>query len=297
MRGLVSFAIAALFLSGAIAPNHAAAADDDIIVRGSKEAARKAAKAFVAQVSVRADNQLARYHSPVCPLIIGMPEPYAGMVASRIRDDAVAAGAQIARKQRCDANLIVIFAGDGAALVKDIRNNRPGWLEGLDGRDIDKLIQPGPVRAWSVTTLRNETGQPLSIPPEGTGNVNDPLSGKPVLLTLSASLLHEATRRDLEASFVVIDETATYGLTLKQIADYAAMRGLARTRAPEPGGALTTILGLFDSAAEARPPELTLADTSYLKSLYADKGLDRVLQERNRIAGDIAKHAKEAAEK
>jgi hypothetical protein len=286
LRSLNMVLIAAAMLAPAKAQT--VPAPDDIVVTGNKEADRKAAEAYVASIAVRSESQLARFHQPVCPLVIGMPKPYSTMIEKRIAEDAVAAGIDVAKKARCDANLIIVIADDGAALVKDIRIHYPGWLAGLSPHDIDVLTVPAPARAWSVTSLRNEDGQGLGNQPDTPSG--DGLAGKPVLRVMTASILREPTRQDMEASFVMIDKAATMGLTLRQIADYAAMRGLARTRPPVAGGGgLTTILAIFDPSAPSRARELTNADAAYLRALYRGNGTAAAVNEKNDIARRIAK--------
>lgn len=259
---------------------------DDIVIRDRREADRKAVETYVANISVRSDGQLARFHQPVCPLLIGLPRPYSTMIEQRIVADAVAAGAPVAKKARCAPNLIVVIAGSGSDLVKDIRINRPGWVDGLSPADLDALVVPGPARAWSVTSLRNEDGEGLRTPSTTAGSA--PLEGKPVLRVMSASILKQPTRQDVEAAFVVIDKAPTFGLTLRQIADYAAMRALAHTRPPAPGGSIDTILSLLDGAPTP-PRELTATDAAYLRALYAADGRDAAVIERDRITRRIAK--------
>jgi hypothetical protein len=260
--------------------------EDDIVVRDRREADRKAVERFVGEISVRTDTQLARFHQPVCPAVIGLPRDYAMIVEKRIVADALAAGMTIDRKAKCAPNLIVVIAESGSALVADIRRRRSGWLEGLAPAEVDALIAPAPARAWSVTSLRNEDGRGLGKTPEEAGA--NPLAGVPTLRVMSASIIREPTRQDMEASFVVIDEAATVGLSLRQIADYAAMRGLAHTRPPAPGGAVDTILSVLDGAPSP-PRSLTAADASFLRALYASQGLATAVSERNAITRRIAK--------
>lgn len=259
--------------------------DGDIVITGRKAPDRPTAERFVGAISVRSGDQLARFHQPVCPLVIGLPAYHAGIVQDRIREDAKAIGLEVAKSNKCDANLIVVIAGNGANLVKDIRINRPGWLEGLTPGEIDRLIEPGPVRAWSVTSLRNGNGQGLYTPPLGSGAGQ---GDAPVMRVMTASIIAVPTRSDLEAGFVVIDQGATIGLSLRQIADYAAMRGFARTKSPG-DAAVGTILTLFDPAATARARSLTDVDLSYLRALYSNSGERAAVTERAAIARRIAK--------
>jgi len=277
-------ALAAVIPGAALA--QAAVPQADIVVRDRREQDRKRVETYVAAILVRSESQLARFHQPICPVVIGLPRPYSTIVEKRILAVAVAAGAPIAKKARCSPNFVVVIAASGSDLVKDIRVNRPGWLDGLSPSEVDALIAPGPARAWSVTSLRNEDGQGLRRSSESAGS--DPLAGKTVLRVMSASILKQPTRQDVEASFVVIDKAPTLGLTLRQIADYAAMRGLAHTRPPAPGGAIDTILSLLDGVSTP-PRELTGTDAAYLRALYAADGRDAAVTERNAITRRIAK--------
>ena len=277
--------LALLLASPAVATAQTAPPQEDIVIRATREADCKAAQTYVANISVRSDGQLARFHQPVCPNVIGLNPRYAAIVEKRIVADAVAAGAPVAKKPRCSPNLFVMIASNGSDLVKDMRVNRPGWLAGLSTADIDALIAPSPARAWSITSLRNEDGEAL----EGPGALGGAAFGDvPVLRVRSASIVNQPNRPDVEASFVVIDQASTIGLTLRQIADNAAMRGLARTRPPKPGGAIYTILTAPDPDA-ARPRELTTSDAAYLRALYASEGTSTAVTERNAIARRIAK--------
>lgn len=260
---------------------------DDIVVRDRRVADRKAVETYVATISVRSESQLARFHQPVCSVVIGLPRPYSTIVEQRILADAVAAGVPVAENTKCSPNLIVVIAASGADLVRDIRIHRPGWIEGLSSPDVEALIAPAPARAWSVTSLRNEDGRAMYTPPAGSGPASDALGDKPVLRVMSASIIKQPTRQDMEASFVVIDKPATMGLTLRQIGDYAAMRGLARTRPPAREVGVGTILSLFDGAPA--PRELTGADSAYLRALYSTDGRDAAGTERNAISRRIAK--------
>lgn len=261
---------------------------DDITITGRKDADRKAAQAYVSAIAVRSDTQLARFHQPVCTLVVGIPVPHSTTIARRIAADAAAAGAPVSKSAKCSPNLIVMFADDGAGVVRDIRASRPGWLGGLAPGEIDRMMEPGPVRAWSVTSLRNEDGEGLSTPPDSP--IKGALSDKPVLRVMTASILRQPSRQDVETSFVLVDKQATVGLTLRQIADYAAMRGLARTRPPAAGGkGLASVLTIFDPSVPAHPLELTNADAAYLRALYRGNGTAAAVNEKNGIARRIAK--------
>ncbi len=279
---------AGLIMMAAAAAAQTLPSAKDIIVNGRRPIDPKAAESYVASIAVRSDTQLARFHQPLCTAVIGIAKPYSTIIQKRIEVDAIAAGVEVSKKTKCETNFLVVLAGDGAALVKDIRAHRPGWLNGLAPRDVDALIAPKTARAWSVTSLRNEDGFGEGQMEDAPGGNN--LSGVPTLQVMSASIVHQPTRQDVEGSFVVIDRDATIGMTLRQISDYAAMRGLARTRPPAPGSnGVATILSLFDDPPAHRAPQMTDADSAYLRALYRSPGTDSALREKNAIARRIAK--------
>lgn len=282
MKRFILAGIAALISLPAIAQD----LPGDIVITGRTDANRKTVQRFVADISVRSESQLARFHQPICPVVIGLPRPYSTTIEKRILVAAAEAGVPVANKAKCSPNFIVIIAESGSDLVRDIRIHRPGWLAGLEPAEIDKLIDPAPARAWSVTSLRNEDGEGLRTPSSTAGT--DGLAGKPILRVMSASIIKQPMRQDMEASFVLLDKASTMGLTLRQLADYAAMRGLAHTRPPAAGGAIDTILSLFDSGAPARARGLTAADSAYLRALYKSPGTDAAVTERNAIARRIS---------
>ena len=98
----------------------------------------------------------------------------------------------------------------------------------------------------------------------------DPSSRYKILETQGAnSLFLLKTRSDIQKSVVLIDIPAIDGLSAKQIADYATMRGLAKTRPVAGAATYGTILNLFAPDA-GHPAGLTTFDIAYLKTLYSN---------------------------
>lgn len=118
--------------------------------------------------------------------------------------------------------------------------------------------------------------------------------GVPKLLmddpTMPALRLSLHLRKDIKASVVMIDIAAANGMSPEQIADYAAMRGLARTRPPTQSGTVSTILSLFDKGGIA-PLNMTRFDHAYLRSVYGSvayiAGITKIAQ----VAHEVKKAA------
>jgi len=250
--------------------------DADVVVEARRDIDRKAVQRFVSEITVPKVGQIARYHEPLCPRVIGIASDYADLIRRRIIDIARKVPTPVDPAASCVPNFLLIITPDANGLIRDARKGGLGWFTGMEPSDIDRLERStAPVRVWSTTSLRNESGRQADA--NGT------------LFTHTASLIDEVTTQHIDASFVIFDRAATYGLTLRQLADYAAMRGLAQTQVPGAGSAMTTILGLFEKSDTNHPPELTRSDLAYLQALYREKGFTKGVLERNRIAAEIAR--------
>lgn len=254
-----------------------AAPSDEVVVTGRKALDGSEAQKAVNSVTVSQESQIARFQGPVCPLVVGLSMEARQVVEEEIRSVARDAGARLGGAS-CDANLIVILAGDKKAMFSDIRRTRRDWLEGLSHREAEIILQqPGPVLSWAVRTIRDEDGRILKV----AGDAAAKTEGQ----TRTASILKQTTSLGIQGSVMIIERAAVDGRSLGEIGQYAAMRGLAVTRAPK-GDGFGTILGLFNSAQA--PRSLTSFDRNYLKALYAGDGRDLAVMERSRIAKAVA---------
>ncbi len=229
------------------------------------DAGRADVRRFVEQVTVETEGQLARFHEPVCPVSRGLPGDYGAVVEERVRTVARAAGIPVARRRGCAPNLIVLVANDGEEATALLRRERPDIFAGLDPVDIGRAIAAeGPVRTWQSSAAERIEGETVA-------DRRDQYLYQDVHLYhgVPAGLLRRTTRRDLRLSVVLFDVDSIDGLTLMQIGDHAAMRGLAATR-PATAATGRSILALFDDAAAGRPPApaATDWDGGYLRALY-----------------------------
>ena len=255
----------------------------DVVVTAPKPMDAPAARHFVNKITALTQDQIARFDAPVCPLAIGFAPAAEAMIVARIRRVAAAVGADVA-KEGCAGNVVLVATDDGSALLKALRSGHPELLEGIDPHDVDRLISgQGPVRTLTATALVNEDGRRLGKP--GNGQLQDP----PTLDVKTASFMNPSSKRVIDAATLVVDSSAIPGKTVIQLADYAVMRTLARTR-PVAGGeaGASTILALFDPGATP-PLSLTEVDLAYLKALYAMPGNRAVNYQVSRIASQLKK--------
>lgn len=246
---------------------------DAIVVTGQRD--RDAAiRGFIDEVTVASDDQIAAFDAALCPASYGLPPGHNQVVSGLIRQAAARARIRVAPLP-CRPNVVVIVAENGAELVALLRRERPVLFNTLEQAELHALAAaPGPVRSWQVIEPRGADGRPMehvSFLQIGGGGLI--YIGETQLLTgVRPSLTERPTRQDLTLSLIVFDLAAIEGLSLRQLAAYAAMRTLARTDPPaggRPPG--RTILTLFDDRRAGRPPAegLTRWDSAYLASLYA----------------------------
>ena len=259
---------------------------DEIIVTGARNR-DEAVRDYVAAITVETDDQLAKFATPICPASFGLPAGHNEVIAARVRRIADYVGIGSAGPG-CRPNVVIVIAESGGDFVRHLHGERPDLFSALETSAIRRVMRAeGPVRTWQVIEPRGADGRPMeriSFLDMGGGPPRPVLRGY-VLRGVSPSLTQKPTRQDLALSFIVLDLDAVEGLTLLQIADYAATRALARTEAA-PMSRRRSILGLFgDTDAGIAPAgELTNWDAAYLRALYRTANSIRGSQQRANIA-------------
>lgn len=261
-------------------PEAAAEPDEnDIVITGrlpTRGEVERQARDITDMSSALRREPLPRFEDRLCPGVLGLRPDGASLIIDRIRDTARRLDLWLTDDDgTCSPNFIVAFVEDGKADIQRIAENN-GWaFEDMSlARRRSLLEEDGPVRVWTTTQMRTRDGVPI---PRST-NLNDPPQ---VNTWMAHSKIYTAVREDITRVVVLIDKDGAKGKTLLQLADYATMRGLARTRPVDGNGrSMDTILALFDPAGSP-PQELTDFDEAYLASLYEGlpnmPGLTKVL--------------------
>lgn len=292
-----AFAALCAFAGSAAAQNEPAARPADerrIVVTGQAEPPAHDAVTDQAQnISIVGDplhDPLPRFEDHLCPGVLGMKAEGAEIIIQRIRFTAEDLDIRLAEDDgTCKPNLIVAFV-DGAQeqLLTMARNN--GYMfAGLSVSAQGELFDvSGAARVWLNTVTRTRDG--MSVPtsrdaassPErqgttlaGTDAQGNAVMGQtgvrlpPVAAMQAAhSRIFFPTREDIVSVLVLFERDQVRDKTLLQLADYAIMRGLARTRpVAEDGAAMDTILALFDPAGSP-PLQMTEFDRAYLGAVY-----------------------------
>lgn len=268
MRSWIAGALAFVLAGSAGAqtngtPAPSATPESDIVVVGDKGQERQI-RTFVDALSLPSRNsQIGRVEDGICPRSLGLSERDNALFARRMRRIAEAAGIPRADEE-CAANIVLFAVPDKKAAIDHMRVKRPDFFDGMLPREIAKLADgAGPVAAWQIVRV---TGEGRRAVAEDRSGVN----AHYVLDHVQPGRIGTRIQLEFSASFIVIEAGALREATLVQVADYAAMRTLAKT---DPEAAVAqptpTILSLFEPGREATAPlSVTHWDLSFLKALY-----------------------------
>lgn len=275
LRLLIGVATAFLFAGSALAQ----VMNPQVVVTAPEPFDAPAAKRLAHEIADNGDDllqPLARFNDPVCPAVHGVSDAVAVRMVLRIREVARRAGIAVGRK-RCVTNLSVEFVESGQAVVSDLQRKNSPALSSLPLTQVSALVRDqGAVHAWSVVEVRSRDGNYLGYPI--LQRANNKSTDAPLLQVQTSSIIVSTFRRDIVRSIVLLDISATLGKSVLQLADYAAMRGLAQTRPPTVGQGTATILRLFGGAQA--PATLTGFDSAYLRSLYRGEATQPALTKR-----------------
>jgi hypothetical protein len=292
---------AALLLAGSAFAQDRADPDSNIVVRGTTMTAKEQARQLVGRMTVPVEGQLARFADEVCPFVVGFTPEYAAKVDARIRSIAAEAGAKPGGR-KCVPNLVVVVVDNARDFTRELYRLYPGQFTGMDNGLRKRLLNSqATARSWTVTGLHNEDGQAIGLSAasssdmQGNGSRITFGNGTQVLRVSSASIINPPTQQEIELAYVVIETRATLGKKLMQVADYAAMRGMMRSRPEKLAADDNTILRLFEPGATNGPAALTPSDRAYLAGLYYGRGNRSAASQMGQISAGVAKHIDEPA--
>ena len=195
------------------------------------------------------------------------------------------------------ANLAIVLVDSGPAFARALASQYPGQFAGVSADERRRLMEePGPVRSWTVTSVRNEDGQALGNAPETVGQTGYSGGSQirfgadvPVLRVPEVSIISPLVQQATDLSYVVFETSAVMGKGLMQLAEYAALRGLARTNATRLAAGDDSILATFEPDAAPAPTRLTATDRAYLRGLYHGAGNQTAASRVRRIARSIVR--------
>ncbi|WAC24664.1 hypothetical protein [Blastomonas sp. SL216] len=251
------------------------AAEIEVIGRRQTEAeVRAEAFDYVRRSGViKGDSPIARWHSPVCPKLIGIKPEYAQIVERKFRAIAAIAEVELADR-KCDANVVIAFTTSGADVAKEIVKHSPLQIQEIPLPQRREFLEgTAPVRWWYSTQLATSEGMITGLDglmvadygsSEGGGSVVS--DEYPMVRVYHSSLIRTQVIRVLRSATIIVDVNRATGESLDAVAAFTAMVGLAEIQ-PITMTPPNSILGLFDP--DAKIGSATEWDISFLKALYA----------------------------
>lgn len=288
---------AALMLPGAAVtqtapqPPQAPPQDAPITVTGDREAQRQVADFVAALTAASPQGLLSRFENwHVCPAAAGLAPEQRTAVADRLRRVAAAAGIEVGGAS-CIPNVLVLVADDKKAMIREFGRRYPGYMGEMSRAERRRLVEsPGPAAAWHVKGAPiNADGMEVAYDGEGQAYMNR--------TARALSRITVAARPQFAAAVVVVERRALEGLTVTQLADYAAMRTLIRTDpralAASP---IPSILKVLEAPmGSALPLTLTRWDFGVLCGLYAARANVYAASQRSEIRRGIERKGVAAA--
>lgn len=279
-----------------------AASDDAIVVEGRRfsrpEAAQLAADLVRVTTVVPDWGQYARWNRPICPLVLGLAEPYGATVIGRIRKAADIAGAPV-DQPKCRPNLVVAFAPDADAASRLIGRGSPSRLfQSTRPVERDRFLKSPdlPVRwVYALSTSDRSGATNGSAPRDTLATISVGEGGESIASvdaqttrTSSSSLVETNLVVNITGALVIVDLKAAEGYALQSVGDYVARVALAQTPLPPRTVAAPTVLALFaDAANKTSPIGLSGWDRAYLVALYRTPPNREGWRQRNRIVSEL----------
>lgn len=263
---MLGFALLAALLAAQDRPQPAtttAQPSSEIVVEGVRQQRERVRQFIKALDDVPNFGQIGKFHSPVCPAVMGLPDSQNRMAAERMKQVARAAGIRTG-DSKCAPNVFLIASVDKGATIAALHRSHPAYFRDMHSSDVRKLAASREASvAWQVKGLLSADGTLLKKAPLGGPYVNEGTS--------SGSRVRAGTMPQFVASMVMVERSALAGLSVTQVADFAAMRAFADTDPRRAAGSgAPTILTILDKGDDQMVPvTLTHWDLGYLKSLYA----------------------------
>ncbi len=242
--------------------------------------------------------QFARWHEPICVLVLGLQPAPAAQVAARVEDVAKAVGLQV-KKPGCTPNIQIVFTTQPQRVLDSFAEHREQALGFHYPSDLKALkAVTRPVQAWYMTATAGGGGpvaglvfsangpipaqtrtevidEPDNPPPTGCGDSHFSICLKSVFKNV----------------LVVADMGRLEGKDLGLMTDYLALLALSQPRSLDGCAAFASVVDVLAPAAcpGRDPPDgLTPADAAYLTSLYSADLEATQSGETTDIAGQMA---------
>lgn len=262
---------------------------------------RQAVERFIksAGAATRMTGKMARWETPICPYAVGIRKEAADFVVDRVKAVAGEVGAPVSASPTCKFNVEIVFTRTPQALLDNVAKEKP-WLLGYhDGREQRARLATltRPIQGLYVTATRDLHGQ-TDIDSSRTTAASSGLGlmkSAPYAIKVSVpgSRLSDGLRSTFDDIIIVADIGALERYELGAVSDYIAMLALTQAVPPQGCQSLPSITDLLTPGCAQSVQELTASDRGYLRGLYHMRAGLRLVVQKNEIAGEMAKAARE----
>jgi hypothetical protein len=268
---------------------HAIAADrqlDSITVEAKRqrEELEHQVDAFVQTAVVHHFGEaLMRWDTAVCPLVAGLPREQGEFVLRRLSEAAHNAGAPLA-PEKCTANFFVLVTSQADRILKELKEKRPRMFDTRHGTGALQhfMATERPVRVWYNSEDEGDAAAGMAIVATIIGG-SATMGGVTGIPSPSAagtdwgsyrmpnSRLSLTVTKNINSVIIIVDLPQMSGVNVGQMADYAAMVGLAEINLDRVVDSAPSILRLFSNRGEAPVEGMSPWDRALLKSLYSTR--------------------------
>lgn len=223
---------------------------------------------FVSGVTQRGylRESLARWNTPICPLVAGIPGAQGEFILQRLSQAVIAVRAPLAGS-KCKPNFHVIVTHDPDELMRLWRKRAPR-LFGMASRTQVRHVmgRARPVRVWhNVWEMCGEgvAGVPVNADATlgGWGFMSD--------CHIEDTRLAWNYVNPIQSVVVIVDLDDIKDVKIGPLADYIALVGLAQVDLDADVGDAPTILRLFAGGADPALQAMSAWDRAFLEGLYA----------------------------
>ena len=221
---------------------------------------------------------LMRWDTAVCPLVAGLSKEQGEFVLQRLSVAAKNAGAPLA-PEKCAANFFVLVTSQADQILKELKEKYPRLFNTNHGGGGLQhfMATERPIRVWYNAEDGGDPGAAAGIQAAFIGSGGgayggtNASAGAPASGTyrMSNSRLTLTMQKNINSVIIVIDLPQMSGVKVGQMADYAAVVGLADINLDRTVDSAPSILRLFSDRAEAPADGMSPWDQALLKSLYS----------------------------
>jgi hypothetical protein len=252
-------------------------------------------------------DQIARWDSPICVTVQGLPADEAAKIKARIEEVAKALNVRAAGRN-CGPNIEIKFSNQPQPFLDQVAATHEDMLGYWHRRDRDTLkAMTRPIQAWyrtatlgtggtgGATFAFTDTSNGGGPAPAGTTGrqatgelIDDPDSRSPT--GCGDSRFSSCLRSVFNHVLVMVDTNAVQGTPAGLVADYVAVLALSQPRSLDGCNGLKSVIDVYASGCAGRqPPDgLTRADVAYLTSLYKADPEAKKISQQGDIAGRMA---------